>query len=81
MQSTVPAADGQGVPPRRSMRSRSLLNGAAHRLLLAWPGMDARAFFDPRPIPSAARPSAGEWAFATGNLFALGIGITWGVVR
>ena len=48
--------------------------------LLAWPGLDALAFLDPRPRPLADRPTPGEWAFAAGKL-AIGIGLTWGVVR
>jgi hypothetical protein len=48
--------------------------------LLAWPGMDAQTFLDPRPLPSDTRPTAAEWAFAAAKL-TLGIGLTWGVVR
>lgn len=48
--------------------------------LLAWPGMDARAFLDPRPLPAGRRPTAGEWAFAASKL-GLGAVLTWGVVR
>jgi hypothetical protein len=46
--------------------------------LLAWPGLDARAFLGPQPVPR--RPTAGEWAFAAAKL-ALGVVLTWGVVR
>lgn len=47
--------------------------------LLAWPGMDARAFLDPHPIPSDARPRAGEWFFALAKT-SLGIALIWLVV-
>lgn len=47
--------------------------------LLAWPGLDAPAFLDPRPLPPGRRPTA-EWAFAAAKL-ALGVVLTWGVVR
>ncbi len=48
--------------------------------LLAWPGMDARAFLDPRPLPPDRRPTPAEWAFAVAKL-ALGLALTWGVAR
>ena len=48
--------------------------------LLAWPGLDAGAFLDPRPLPHSRRPTSGEWAFAAGK-FALGVTLTWGAVR
>ena len=48
--------------------------------LFAWPGLDARAFLDPRPLSRDRRPDAGEWAFAAGKL-GLGIVLTWAVVR
>jgi hypothetical protein len=48
--------------------------------LLAWPGMDAPAFLDRRPFAPDRRPTPGEWAFAAAKL-ALGVGLTWGVVR
>jgi alginate O-acetyltransferase complex protein AlgI len=47
--------------------------------LFAWPGMDARAFLDPRPLPLDRRPGPGEWAFAAGKT-ALGAALLWGVV-
>ncbi|MCI0702225.1 MAG: membrane bound O-acyl transferase family-domain-containing protein [Planctomycetia bacterium] len=46
----------------------------------AWPGLDAKAFFDPRPIPRERRPSTGEWVFAFVK-FALGVALVCGVVR
>jgi hypothetical protein len=48
--------------------------------LLAWPGMNAPAFLAPRPLAPDRRPTPGEWAFAAAKL-ALGIGLTWGIVR
>ncbi|MBN9517435.1 hypothetical protein J0H58_02780 [bacterium] len=48
--------------------------------LLAWPGMDAPAFLDPRPLAPDRRPTPGEWVFAAAK-FALGVGLTWGIVR
>ena len=47
--------------------------------LFAWPGLDAKAFLDPRPLPSDRRPSRGEWAFAAGK-FTLGVALIWGAV-
>ena len=47
--------------------------------LFAWPGLDAKAFLDPRPLASERRPSCGEWAFAAGKL-ALGAVLLWGAV-
>jgi hypothetical protein len=47
--------------------------------LFAWPGLDAKAFLDPRPLPKERRPGRGEWAFAAGKL-ALGVALTWGAV-
>ncbi|HVK16444.1 MAG TPA: MBOAT family protein [Fimbriiglobus sp.] len=62
-------------------RTRDLQTSAWRHLayLLAWPGLDARAFLDPHPLPSDRRPTAGEWAFAIGKL-ALGIALLWWVV-
>src|SRR5689334_10564617 len=40
--------------------------------LIAWPGLDAIAFFDPRLRPTV--PHVGEWLFAVGK-FALGIAL------
>lgn len=45
--------------------------------LLTWPGMDVAAFLGRGPVP---RPTVGERAFAAAKL-ALGIILTWGVVR
>ncbi len=47
--------------------------------LVAWPGLDARAFLDPHPLPRAERPAVGEWAFAVAKL-AFGAALLWGVV-
>jgi hypothetical protein len=46
--------------------------------LLAWPGMDAAPFLNPRLRP--AGPGAGEWAFATVKL-AAGLGLLFVAVR
>jgi hypothetical protein len=46
---------------------------------LAWPGLDAKAFLDPRPLPRESRPTSGEWWFAVAKL-ALGVALTWGLV-
>src|SRR5262245_30882531 len=48
--------------------------------LLAWPGLDARAFLNHHPLSPDRRPLGAEWAFAAGKL-ALGIVLTWVVVR
>jgi hypothetical protein len=48
--------------------------------LLAWPGLDAKAFLDPGPLPSGRRPGPGEWTFALAKT-ALGAVLMWGVVR
>jgi hypothetical protein len=48
--------------------------------LVAWPGMDAAAFLDPRPLPADARPRAGEWLFAAGK-FAAGLALLGGALR
>ena len=47
--------------------------------LVAWPGLDAKAFLDPRPLPRERRPTPGEWAFAGAKL-AFGAALLWGVV-
>lgn len=47
--------------------------------LLAWPGMDPKAFFNARPIPASQRPVRGEWVFAAVK-FLIGGVITWGLV-
>jgi Membrane bound O-acyl transferase family len=44
--------------------------------LFAWPGMDAKAFLDPRPIPDEQKPTPGEWLFAAAKL-AVGAGLVW----
>jgi hypothetical protein len=44
--------------------------------LLAWPGLDAKAFLDPHPPPPDRRPGPGEWAFAAAKL-TLGGGLVW----
>lgn len=44
--------------------------------LLSWPGLDAGAFIDTRPLPPERRPRLGEWAFAAGKL-ALGVVLMW----
>lgn len=48
--------------------------------LLAWPGLDARAFLRPEPLPPGERPSASEWVFAAGKLI-LGVAVFWGLGR
>jgi alginate O-acetyltransferase complex protein AlgI len=35
--------------------------------LFAWPGLDAKAFLDLRPLAPERRPTSGEWVFATGK--------------
>jgi alginate O-acetyltransferase complex protein AlgI len=47
--------------------------------LLAWPGLDAKAFLDPRPLPPDRRPGPGEWAFAAAKS-ALGVALMRGAV-
>ncbi len=47
--------------------------------LFAWPGMDAKAFLDPRPLSADRRPTPFEWAFAAAKL-GLGVVLIWGVV-
>jgi hypothetical protein len=47
--------------------------------LLLWPGLDAKAFLDPRPPPRAERPRPGEWLFAFAKL-ALGAALVWAAV-
>src|SRR3954470_1088511 len=48
--------------------------------LLAWPGLDAGAFLQPRRRSPARRPTPAEWASADGKL-AVGAGLTWGAAR
>lgn len=62
---------------------RSTVRGTAGRrlgYLLAWPGLHANAFLDPKPLPAQDRPTLSEWAFAFGK-FTLGIVLVWGAVR
>jgi Membrane bound O-acyl transferase family len=47
--------------------------------LLAWPGLDAKAFLDHRPCRPDHRPGPGEWVFAAAKL-ALGVVLVWGAV-
>lgn len=47
--------------------------------LFAWPGLDAKAFLDTRPLPTEQRPTPGEWLFAVAKL-AFGALLIWGVV-
>jgi len=47
--------------------------------LFAWPGLDAKAFLDPRPLSSERRPTRDEWLFAAGKA-ALGAALIWVVV-
>jgi hypothetical protein len=44
--------------------------------LLAWPGLDAAAFLDPKPLPHDRRPVSSEWAFAAAKL-TLGVALVW----
>lgn len=46
--------------------------------LLAWPGMDARAFLGDAPPPQEERPTAREWLFAGAKL-GLGGALLWSV--
>ena len=46
--------------------------------LVAWPGLDAKAFLDSRPLPRESRAGAGEWAFAFTKV-AFGAALVWGV--
>jgi alginate O-acetyltransferase complex protein AlgI len=48
--------------------------------LLAWPGLDAKAFLLHQPLPAAERPRAAEWAFAFAKL-AAGSLVLWGIAR
>ncbi|QEL18017.1 MBOAT family protein [Limnoglobus roseus] len=47
--------------------------------LFGWPGLDAKAFLDPRPLPPDQKPKGGEWAFAAAKL-GLGMALIWGAV-
>ena len=44
--------------------------------LVAWPGLDAKAFLDPRPLSPDRRPRASEWAFACAKL-SFGAALLW----
>src|SRR6266545_4410843 len=46
--------------------------------LMLWPGLDAKAFLDPRPLPREQRPRAGEWLFAFAKV-GFGAALVWGV--
>jgi hypothetical protein len=46
--------------------------------LAAWPGLDAKAFLDPHPLPRSCRAGAGEWGFAVAKL-TFGVALVWGV--
>jgi hypothetical protein len=48
--------------------------------LLAWPGMDAKAFLRRARIATREQPTWGEWLFAAAKLF-LGAGLFWGIGR
>lgn len=45
--------------------------------LLAWPGLNAKAFLSAERLPEKDRPPPGEWGFAAGKLF-LGCALFWG---
>lgn len=47
--------------------------------LVAWPGLDAKAFLGSPLLPRDRRPGAGEWAFAGAKL-AFGAMLVWGIV-
>lgn len=47
--------------------------------LFLWPGLDAAAFLDPKPLPARDRPRAAEWALAASKC-ALGAALIWVVV-
>ena len=46
--------------------------------LVAWPGLNAKAFLDPQPLPREQRPGAGEWCFACAKV-AFGAALVWGI--
>ncbi len=46
--------------------------------LVAWPGLDARAFLSTRPLLREQRPAFGEWVFAVAKL-TFGAAVVWGV--
>jgi hypothetical protein len=47
--------------------------------LLAWPGMDAKAFLDPKPLAAEKRPNVAEWTFAAVKLL-VGSALVWVVL-
>src|SRR6476660_1233670 len=47
--------------------------------LLAWPGMDAKAFLDPKPLAIDRRPNGSEWVFAILKML-VGAALVWFVV-
>lgn len=47
--------------------------------LVAWPGLDAKAFLDGHPLPHERRTGVGEWLFALAKV-AFGAGLVRGVV-
>ena len=76
---------------RRDLRRLQVANLAAHATpgaprwrhaayLLAWPGLDARAFLRPEPLPREMQPSLREWLFAAAKLL-LGVAVFWGLSR
>jgi hypothetical protein len=46
--------------------------------LFLWPGLDAKAFLDPTPLPRAKRAGLGEWLFAAAKT-AFGAALLWGI--
>ena len=48
--------------------------------LLAWPGLDARAFLCSKRLPADARPAPREWMFSASK-FLLGAALFWGGSR
>lgn len=48
--------------------------------LLAWPGLDAKAFLRPREISNRNRPAKREWTFA-GLKLVIGVALFWGGSR
>ncbi|HST09233.1 MAG TPA: MBOAT family protein [Terriglobales bacterium] len=62
---------------RSPMRTRASW-GRSLGYLLAWPGMDAESFLDPRR--QAVAPGFGEWVWALAKTV-LGVALLWGVAR
>lgn len=46
--------------------------------LFAWPGLDAKAFLDPHPLPRERQAGVEEWCFACAKI-ALGVALVWGI--